>query len=53
MNSFREEEHNNAADYNFDHPNALDFDLAYEVLKQIFNGQDCEIPIYDFTMHQR
>jgi hypothetical protein len=23
----------NAKDYNFDHPNALDFDLAYETLK--------------------
>ena len=25
----------NAAEYNFDHPNALDFDLAYETLKQM------------------
>ena len=23
----------NAKDYNFDHPHALDFDLAYETLK--------------------
>jgi len=31
MNS--EEDHANAANYNFDSPNALDFDLAYESIK--------------------
>ena len=28
-----EEDHHDASNYNFDHPNALDFDCAYEVIK--------------------
>ena len=32
---FRDDEHENAADYNFDHPNALDLDLAFEKFLQI------------------
>lgn len=27
-----EEDHNNADNYNFDHPDAIDFDLAFEAL---------------------
>lgn len=48
-----EEEHNDAANYNFDSPNALDFDLAYEKLKGLLRYEDVEIPIYDFTTHKR
>lgn len=28
----------NVADYNFDHPNALDFDMAYNVLLKLLKG---------------
>lgn len=48
-----EEQHEHAADYNFDSPNALDFDLAYEKILQLLKYQDVEIPIYDFVTHKR
>ena len=49
----RDAEHDDAANYNFDHPSALDFDLAYEKLEELLQGQDCEIPTYDFALHKR
>ena len=51
--NFREEDHNNAANYNFDSPNALDFDLAYEKINGLLRYEDVEIPIYDFATHKR
>lgn len=48
-----EEEHNDADNYNFDHPNSLDFDLAYECLQKLLKGEGVDIPIYDFTLHAR
>lgn len=30
----------NVAEYNFDHPNALDFDLAYKTLKNLIDSND-------------
>ena len=48
-----DDEHEDAANYNFDHPSALDFDLAYEKLQELISGQDCEIPTYDFALHKR
>ena len=50
---FSDEDHEDAANYNFDHPNALDFDLAYEKLNELIAGKDVEIPIYDFASHKR
>lgn len=50
---FRDADHDNAANYNFDHPSALDFDLAYEKLKMLLSGKDVEIPTYDFGLHKR
>jgi len=35
-----EEDHANAANYDFDHPRALDFDLAFEVLTDLMQGRD-------------
>lgn len=40
-------------DYDFDHPNAIDFDYAYSCLREIASGQDTKIPVYDFTTHKR
>ncbi len=51
--SYSEKDHNDAENYNFDHPNALDFDCAYDVIKELLAGRNCEIPIYDFTLHAR
>ena len=41
----------NAQNYDFDSPNALDFDLAYEKIKELLHYQDCEVPVYDFASH--
>lgn len=39
--------------YNFDHPDAFDFDLLLETLKKLKNGEDVHIPHYDFVTHSR
>lgn len=38
---------------NYDHPDAIDFDLLIEHVKALKNGQKIEKPIYDFTNHLR
>lgn len=38
---------------NFDHPDALDTALMIEHIKQLQTGQPANIPVYDFTKHQR
>jgi len=39
--------------YNFDHPNALDWDAYYEAVKNLLEGKDTVIPVYDFCTHSR
>ncbi len=41
------------ATINFDHPNALDTALLTDHIRQLQQWQHAEIPIYDFTRHQR
>ena len=48
-----EEDHEDAANYDFDHPEAIDFDLAYEVMQQLLRGEDTLIPTYCFIQHKR
>ena len=38
---------------NFDHPDSIDIDLIISHLKQISDGNDIDIPIYDFSNHVR
>jgi uridine kinase len=38
---------------NFDHPDAIDFNLLTEHLAQLKRGQNIEVPLYDFKTHQR
>lgn len=38
---------------NFDHPSALETDLMIRHLKALKNGDEVEIPVYDFTKHIR
>jgi uridine kinase len=38
---------------NFDHPDSLDTALMREHILQLQNWQPAEIPVYDFTQHQR
>jgi len=39
--------------YNFDHPDAIDFDLAYQQLQRLAAGERIEQPVYDFKVHTR
>ncbi|XP_022089488.1 uridine-cytidine kinase-like 1 isoform X2 [Acanthaster planci] len=50
-----EEQHQRAAEneYNFDHPDAFDYDLVIQTLKNLKEGKCVEVPIYDFTTHAR
>jgi uridine kinase len=38
---------------NFDHPNAIDFDLLYKQLQQLKNKETIAQPIYSFLKHNR
>ena len=41
------------AEVNFDHPDAIDFQLLADHLAEIRNGKAVEVPQYDFTTHTR
>ena len=38
---------------NFDHPNAIDFNLMKNQLNDLIYGKSIEVPIYDFSTHTR
>jgi len=38
---------------NFDHPDSLDFPLMAQHFEQLKQGQNIEVPIYDFATHTR
>jgi uridine kinase len=38
---------------NFDHPNSLDHPLLYQHLELLQKGETVQVPIYDFSKHQR
>uniref|UniRef100_A0A3Q3XPT5 Uridine-cytidine kinase n=1 Tax=Mola mola TaxID=94237 RepID=A0A3Q3XPT5_MOLML len=40
-------------DYNFDHPDAFDFDLLTNILRKLKQGKSVKIPVYDFATHGR
>lgn len=39
--------------YNFDHPDAFDADLMQKVLKDVLEGREVQIPVYDFKLNCR
>ncbi len=41
------------AEFNFDHPDALDTDLLIQHIKELKAGNSIEMPIYDFKTHSR
>jgi len=49
----RPEEQASAADFNFDHPNALDWETMFNALSALRERQRVEIPTYDFVTHTR
>ncbi|XP_028253493.1 uridine-cytidine kinase-like 1 [Parambassis ranga] len=40
-------------EYNFDHPDAFDFELLINVLRKLKKGKSIKVPVYDFTTHSR
>lgn len=42
-----------AANYNFDDPSSIDFDLIYLHISQLMNRQTVDIPNYCFKTHRR
>ncbi len=43
----------NKNEYKFDHPDAFDYELLIETLKNLKKGKSVEIPIYSFKFHRR
>jgi uridine kinase len=41
------------AKVNFDHPDALEHDLLAEHLRQLLAGKCIDLPVYDYTTHNR
>ena len=48
-----DEERKNIQNYNFDRPEALDLDLAYQHLTQLRNGETIDMPVYSFNVSKR
>ncbi|XP_033847119.1 uridine-cytidine kinase-like 1 [Periophthalmus magnuspinnatus] len=40
-------------EYNFDHPDAFDFELLITVLRKLKKGKSIKVPVYDFNSHCR
>lgn len=40
-------------EYNFDHPDAFDFELLWVTLQRLKEGRKVEVPIYNFLSHSR
>lgn len=40
-------------EFNFDHPDAFDFELLVSVLRKLKKGKSIKVPVYDFTSHCR
>eukprot|EP01114_Cavostelium_apophysatum_P022011 TRINITY_DN782_c0_g1_i2.p1 TRINITY_DN782_c0_g1~~TRINITY_DN782_c0_g1_i2.p1 ORF type:complete len:255 (+),score=32.05 TRINITY_DN782_c0_g1_i2:45-767(+) len=39
--------------YNFDHPDAFDWDLIEQFLRELSEGKSVKVPVYDFVTHSR
>ncbi|XP_062611594.1 uridine-cytidine kinase-like 1 [Saccostrea cucullata] len=49
----KEHERAEQNEYNFDHPDAFDFDLLIKTLRRLKEGKKVEVPIYNFVTHSR
>ncbi|CAG5117748.1 unnamed protein product [Candidula unifasciata] len=49
------EQHDKAImnEYNFDHPDAFDFDLVISTIRRLKEGKSVNVPIYNFATHAR
>lgn len=41
------------AQLNYDHPQSLETDLLVKHIRRLLEGRDVNVPVYDFTQHQR
>jgi len=48
-----DEQKSHPGDYNFDAPDAFDFELMIKIFQDIKDGKTVEIPIYDYSTHSR
>jgi uridine kinase len=48
-----DEDHEDADNYNFDHPKSLDFKEMAKTLKALLRGEDASTPTYNFATHKR
>lgn len=50
-----EKQHQQAAnnDYNFDHPDAFDFELLRKTIQRLKHFKNVQVPIYNFLTHSR
>lgn len=48
-----ERERAHCGEFNFDHPDALDYDLILETMNTLLLGRVASIPVYDFVTHTR
>ncbi len=39
--------------FNFDHPDAVDFEFLFRVIEELLSGKSVKIPDYDFASHSR
>ena len=55
MQVLNERQHELAAvnEYNFDHPDAFDFELLYQTLLRLKEMKKVEVPIYNFVTHRQ
>lgn len=44
---------NDRAEINFDHPEAIDWEELYYVVRSLQEGNDVKLPFYDFSTHTR
>ncbi|XP_055344356.1 uridine-cytidine kinase 2-A-like isoform X2 [Paramacrobiotus metropolitanus] len=51
--SKEEREQARIGEFNFDHPDALDYPLILQTMRTILSNQVAEIPVYDFVTHSR
>lgn len=45
--------HDQVLQHNFDHPDAVDFDLLLRHVTNLASGEVAEVPVYDLTTHRR
>ncbi|XP_052774214.1 uridine-cytidine kinase-like 1 isoform X2 [Mya arenaria] len=49
----KEHEAANRNEYNFDHPDAFDFELLAKTLRRLKFGKKVDVPVYNFVSHSR